>query len=459
MSWTIPAAVVFGVVTAAALAHNWQAHTVWARVAVHIGLAVDHPWPAAPRMSGSRRGFDVAVIQSRPYIAVEALGVDPWFSIEKVGPSARSTLPRIDTGGWDLDEGVRVCGDRDFALGLLDEKARRAAEEIVLDFDGRVVDGKIVFHVKRIHVVSAVIDTLLEFAESLRRPSSDDLPPRLARNALDDPSKSFRLQAFRQLAREFSAAAEVVSTARKLLRDPYDELRLEAARVLLDRDADLLHRVRAVEVLCRLAEGSDSGVGLRRSALDALVGTEASVEATSIASAILKDRGQPREMRLHALVVLARAKAVHELLAVQTVLDGVEGGRLARALGRCGDVAAQPRLVELMSHRDEHVRMLAIDALGAVGDAGAVHPLRWLAGEKTLIQTPLARRVEEAVLQIRHRLGGTQAGEISIVDPEPLEGAVSVAGDGGGSSEELRGGEVSLAPEEIAEEMTTEVRE
>lgn len=448
MSWISITAIaaVFGAGTATALVSNWRSRASWTRVGARLGLTLDGRWPAVPRMSGTIRGFDVVVTPSPPYIAVQVLGVDPWFTLEKAGPSAQLALPSIDIDGWGFDDTMRVCGDRDFALGLLKTSTRRAAESVVLDLDGRVTEGKIVVQVKEVHAVPQVIGPVLHLARVLRRPSSNDIPRRLANNAKSDSSKALRFHSFLQLVREFSGAPEVLPTACQLLKDQHDELRLEAANVVLGRDDDPLHRVRAAEVLSSLAARGDVGVGLRRSALDTMVRTEVSEQATTIALGILRDLGEPREMREHALVVLAHAKAVPELLALQTVFDGAERARLAWALGRSDDVAAQPRLLELLSHADEHVRMSAIEALGAVGDARAVLSLRQAAGEKTLIQTPLAQAVEDAVLQIRLRLGGSQAGEISIVGTETLEGAISTTKDDGDkSAEEARGGEISRA--------------
>ena len=444
MSWLIPLVLLFGAGTAAAsLTQNWNERGTWVRVGARLGLTLVSSWPAPLRLSGTIRGFDIAVTRSRlGKIVVQVLDIDPWFTLEEKGPSARMDVPPIDIDGWGFDEMMRVCGDRDFALGLLTMSTRAAADKVVLDLGGEVAEGKVSVPVRSIHSAPEAIGPMLCLAEALRRPTSDELPPLLAHNALEDVSKVFRFQCFQQLVREFSGTPEVLQTARQLLGDSDGELRLEAAVVLLDREDDPLHRVRTAEALFDLAARHDVEVELRCSALDAMVRSEVSGKATALASGILDDLEEPREMREHALVVLAQAKAVHELLAVETVYDGAERARLVWALGQCGDVAAQPRLLEMLSHRDEHIRLLAIDSLGAVGDAEAVHPLRRLAGEKTLIQTPVARRVEEAVLQIRHRLGGSQAGEISIVDPEPLEGAVSVAE---GEREGPEGGEVSLA--------------
>ena len=443
MSWI---SIVVGTVATALVAQGVSG-VVWARVGARLGLSLDRVWPAPPRLSGTLRGFVVVVTRALPRIAVQIHGVDPWFTLERDNAVAQATEPDIEVGDWGFDQVIRVRGDRDFALSLLDEETRRAAERVVLELDGRVADGMIEVPVQGIQSMPFVLHAMLDLANRLRRPTTEELPPLLARNARDDPSSGLRLRAFRNLVREFSDAPEVLPLARAFLGEKNklgekdEELRFEAACFLATGDEKEKTRRRAADELSRLAKRRDLAPDLRRRALEALARSDHSRQATILAASILRDRHQPREVRRASLLALERARAIEKLLEVETFGDATEASILARALGLCGDVAAQPRLLELLDQLNEGVRMATIEALGTIGNVRAVGPLRRAAGEKEFITSDLARAVEEAVLQIQARAGGSQAGEISIVATEPLEGAVSVAHD---EPDIPEGGEVSL---------------
>lgn len=452
MSW-IPTVLIFGA-TALSLLGTWQSRAAWAAMASRLGLRLDNSWPAAPGMSGTIREQTVVVKSVMPNIEVQVVEVDPWFTLEKDSPMAQSTQPDIEVGDWGFDEVIRVHGDRDFAFGLLDDETRLAAEKVVLTWDGRVADGKIVVRVKEIRSVPHVLDALLTLAEKLQRPSTEEIPSRLARNALNDQSTGFRVQAFRHLATVFSDAPETLPTARTLLDSTEDALRLEAAKSLAGgslASAGDEHE-RSLNILRGLASASGVEARVRCDAMDHLSRFAPHELALGVAEKILRRDQEPRDVRLSALDALAAAGAVDLLLRWHPGAspDGhpAETEQLAKTLGRCGEETAQPKLLELLEIDDVGIRIAAATALGVVGDVRAVPALRRVAGEKTLVKSPLARAVEEAVLQIQARAGGTQAGEISIVDPAPLEGAVSVAAD---EPDGPQGGEVSLALEEDTE--------
>lgn len=133
---------------------------------------------------------------------------------------------------------------------------------------------------------------------------------------------------------------------------------------------------------------------------------------------------------------MADAGAKDDLLKVQT--DGeVEAELLARALARF-DSSIQPRLLQLLEEAGDRTRLAAMRSLGQVGDLEAIRHLRRIADQDRFFESALAQQAEDAINEIKGRFEGSQRGEISISEVEPLEGAVSPSDD----SES--GGEVSL---------------
>lgn len=443
MSWPLW---IMGAVAAVAFlsALNQRSHTGWQAIALRTGLEVAAFPPMAPELRGQVRGFPVVVVQTQNRIAVRIPEVDPWFTLGRDNAVTRMIKPDIETGDPEFDDLIRIEGDRDFALGLLNQEARRAVVEVVTELDGKVENGQMEVTVGSIERVPDVLEPMVDLAEALVRPSSNDLPQRLAQSALEDSSQGFRLQAFRQLASEFIGAPELRSTARELLRAKSVAVRLEAAASLLvEGDPD--EKDFAARELVEQAAERVLEAPLRRRALESLTRTDRTDDVVYICRKILLERlDEPPEVRRAALAGLVEAGAVDVLVAVEPMGDPTEAEALARGLGRLGDPRAQPLLLDLLGDLEEQVRTAAAIALGAVGDAAAVEPLREAAGSRSVVLSPLARAVETAVQQIQSRLGGAQAGEISLAAVAPLAGAVSPAGD----SESSGGGEVSLTEEQ-----------
>ena len=178
---------------------------------------------------------------------------------------------------------------------------------------------------------------------------------------------------------------------------------------------------------------------IRRSALEALADSGNLRSAVPAMLDILqRPDEEPPVVRSAALEGLVRAGAKGELLQLQPV-GPAEAEALARGLGRF-DASAQPRLLQLLEHPQDRVRLAAAGSLGRVGDLGSIAALRRAAGEDRMFKTPMARAAERAIGEIKSRSGGSQRGEISLVAVAPLEGAISQA-DGAET-----GGEISLTP-------------
>lgn len=428
----------------------WSAHVVdarrkWGAAGSRARLTLDTPRLTPPRLRGVRRGFSVVVSGSTPLVQV--LDVDPGFTLGRDSAMARSIKPDIETGDAEFDEIIRVEGDRDFALGLLPADTRRHVVDLVGAEGVEVEGGRMEAKVDDIQQLPKLLSRMLHLAKLLRRPTIREIPARLAGHALEDASPGFRLQAFRHLASEFHGTDEAPTTAAALLETPHAELRLEAARALLEREGgeDAKYRSAAAMSLAGLTEKREADEWIRRRALEQLARSEETDAAVHVARRLLQPRDERPAMRRAALVALVHAGAFDVLLDLEPNDDPAELEVLAWCLGETGDVRAQPRLLDLLDYPRLTVGLAAAKALGAAGDVRAVSALRRAADAKGALRTPLIRVAKEAVEQIQTRLGGSQAGEISLVEPTPLEGAISPAGDGEGSSEESRGGEVSLA--------------
>lgn len=430
--------------------HVGTARRKWSAAGSRAGLELDSPRLTPPRLRGTQGGFSVVVSGSTPHIQI--LDVDPGFTLGRDSALARSIKPDIEIGEAEFDETIRVEGDRDFALGLLPAGTRRNVVDLVgaegVEVKGDQMEAKL----GDIEALPKLLPRMLHLAELLRRPAIEEIPARLASHALDDESPGFRLQAFRHLASEFHGTDEVPITARKLLLAPQYELRLEAARALLVRD-EAEDRRRAGRALVDLAAQRDAEEWLRRLALELLAGSAEGDAAVHVARSLLLRHDEQPAMRRAALDALAHAGAVDALLEVEPSDDAKELETFAQALGQTGDLRAQPRLLEMLETPTTLVAIAAARSLGAVGDVRAVAALRRAAETEGVHGTPLLRVAERAIEEIQSRLGGSQAGELSLVVPAPLEGAVSPveeSGDDGPSGGELsledRGGMIDDGP-------------
>ena len=422
-------------------AHVAPARRKWSAIGEQVKLQLDSPPLTPPRLRGVRRGLAVVVRGSPPVVMVQ--GVDPGFTLGRDSAMARSIKPDIEIGHAGFDEMIRVEGDRDLALAILHSGTRQQILGITEGVEVR--GGRMEVRIDDIEELSATLSRILYLAELLERPALHEVPARLADHALKDPSLGFRLQAFRHLAAEFHGTDEVHATAQALLDAAHDELRLEASQVLLRRDA-ADGRQRAAKNLAEMATKRQAEPWIRRVSLEWLAQSQEADVAAHVARRILLRRDELPAMRRASLQALARAGAWNELLSFEHSDDPKELEALATGLGESGEVRAQPRLLKLLEFPKVIVSLAAAKSLGAVGDVHAIPALRRATEAKGLFKTPVGGAAEEAIRRIQERLGGSQAGEISLVVPSPLEGAVSAVDEGGvGPSRNRRGGEVSLA--------------
>lgn len=435
---------------------------VWIDIGTELGLHAELGTVliGENRLSGRLRDFEVAVFPHDKAMGIDVFPVDPGFTLGRDSAMARMIKPDIETGSASFDDQIRIEGDSNSALALLGKEARRLTL-IVVDKGGTVANRRIRCTVPTLKHVADMLDPMLDLAKELRRPKPEEIPALLARRALEEPFTGVRLQAFRKLASSYYRSDELLETARALADTWEASLQLEACRVLLRERVSLhggdegrVEGARAADELMKLVAAGHVDTSVRRSALESVARSPFWEDHVPAMAELVREAGEePPEVRRAAISGLTRARALEPLLKVEPGDDVGEAETLARSLGSLGDAAAQPRLLDFLGHPDDRVRLAAAEALGAVGDAGAVEALRNATPVGVLAKLTLRRAVNTAIARIQDRLGGSQGGEISLTTLSPLEGAVSptsdargrsVGGAAAGDDDEL-GGEVSLA--------------
>ena len=414
----------------------------WREHAMELDLHYRSVFPMIGRLVGELDGFEVEIFKSRSgkrsSIVIEVRPVDPGFSLRRHPAIATQAVRNVLVGETELDQRVLIEGDAALALAALDPEIRRTLDIVVVHGDGVVDDGMIRSTVRSIDHAPSTLDAMLVLARELRRPSPDKVPFLLAQRARHDPLATVRLRAFRELA-SCHGSAPLLATARSLRESSELPLGLQALSVLLHEPAP--EGTAAAEDLIRLVKEKEFGVTLSRQALVALADSEFGELATSTLVAILADPGSYPSVRAAALQSLIRGRHLDELLALKPSSDAAEAARLARGLGSLRDVAAQPRLVEMLEHAEDGVRKAAAEALGEVGNLEAVRPLRAIVRSAGVLSLAVAQAAESAIAEIQGRAGNSQEGEISLVGVSQLDGAVSAV-DGAAVT---KGGEVSHA--------------
>ena len=426
----------------------------WKRAAPELGLEFQSNFLlASPRLAGRLRGFEVDVFLYGKAIRIEVHGVHPGFSLGRENAMARMIRSDFEVGDLEFDHRFRISGDEERAMALLGHDTRSALRRLFDNDQDAVADGMIRKLIFDLQEAGATLDPMLDLAEALRRPERKELPKLLSKRALEDTDPGVRRRAFHLLTTSSVFGNEARGTAQQLSDVADPALRLEAHRLLLRGSAP--EGAEAARQLMRMAR-NEPDPELRTRAIQSVASSAFRKQHVSdLADILRKASGNLQVVRRAALAALVRARALDELLQVELGDDPDEAVELARGLRRIGGASAQSaesaqtRLFELLEHPKAQVRVEAAKALGAVGDLRAVAKLRQALDSGVLAKLALGRAAESAIEQIQTRIGGSQAGEISLVDPDPLEGAVSTAeGDqddeANGAANTSSGGEVSL---------------
>lgn len=239
-----------------------------------------------------------------------------------------------------------------------------------------------------------VLAALLDIARRLLAP--EDVARAAARNAQSDPEPGVRIHHLRTVLSDAADPQLAQATYRAALADPAAEVRLEAAT----------------------ACGPEGEPVLRAMVADEQAPDRCRARAVRVLRAALST-----ERAEAALVQALRAHASMTALACLELLQARRPASIDAIVP-----TAEPALVEaLAQHGDE--RLAAAEALGRIGTAAAVLPLREAArahpGDGALRQV-----VRESVAAIQARLTGASPGQLALAGG--ASGHVSLAEDARG---------------------------
>lgn len=345
---------------------------------------------------------------------------------------------RFLTGDPEFDHRVLVGGDEVIALALLDNETRELVRRLVV-MGGTVDDSRIVVTQENVmlgleHSIKNGVRALEAAVNLTQRLAIEgpDLPKRLAHNAASDTNFAVRRQNLLALGRHFPQHPVCLRHYRATLADPWPEFRFLAA--------DFLSRLpgtepaiaaEAREVLTNLVQNTILPEELRARAITSLATREISPKHLRILKESVLDgvlaagKGGLLVAAIGSVAALERREYLPRLLELVPDALPAVALALAQALGQLGGPEVQPALLELLGHEDPAVWQATVEALGQAGDAGAVESLLALAhhgDKKHPAQAALA-----ALRSIQGRLLDAEAGQLSLVTPQGLEGALSPA--------------------------------
>jgi hypothetical protein len=391
-----------------------KSREAWSRAADDLGMTLASPH----EIRGSRSGLPVKVSGSGDEVGVkidlrgkipEHLFLDTeHFSLE----------PDVVIGDPAFDDRVRVFGPEPYLLATLDATNRGKLLREVVRFGTTVADGRMRRLCGQLGKAVEAVPELVEIAGHLVV-SGQEIPDRLARNALTDPVAGVRMRNLRKLIEEYRQAETVVTACRQVLLDDTarSELRFEAACYLQDEGLDQL---------CELALQDQVDAGLRVRAIEHLVRGRWYERSAPVLEALLAQPSLPPDVLVATIAALGRlghAAALPRMLEIARDADPRVTVEIARALGLIGDPASEPGLIELLATGDTRTRIAVARALRRIGTAAAVEPL--LAISRRFASRALKQEARAAIATIQERLTGAEAGQLSVSVVTDLDGALS----------------------------------
>ena len=327
--------------------------------------------PGPPGSAGLRVRREVTYKPGAREIEIGDKAFDETFSIE--GP--------IRVAAVLLDGKVRSL------LTRLNESCRRVGiigNDIVVElYDGQIPD-----------TLPLLMDIGERFSQA-RFSQAMDISQRLAENACQDPQVDVRILNLRLLARDFPGEPVTGEALRHACSDPSPRVRLQAALKLGGDGRD---------VLLELAEG--------------LADDECSAQAVAALGEML-----PFERGRDLLTTALRRRLLRTAQACLT------------SLVQSGHPVAVETLTKVLAREQGELAVAAAKALGKVGSAASVLPLKEIA-ENLSLDSELRRAARQSVAEIQSRVPGAH-------------GQLSLAGDEAGrlSMAEVEAGQLSLAPD------------
>ncbi|HBL31224.1 MAG TPA: hypothetical protein DD490_30730 [Acidobacteria bacterium] len=409
------------------LTRNGRRLELWRSALAQHGLKEEES-SRFPRARLTARSGSVAVritgARQENGIVVEVEGPE-GFSVLKLRRETLHLFQReIEVGDQAFDGTFFIEAPLAAAYGLLDASTRDQLTETNAGCGSfEIGDGRL-----RVEIAEEGLPDVLPRLLDLGRRFADLRNPerRIARNARRDPKSRVRLLNLQLLARECPGTPETLGVLRDACSDPNSAVRLRAAIELGAEGRDLL---------LTLAESSkDDAIS---SQAIAHLGGELPLELARkiLSHALRKGQGQTARACLEALG--HHGAAVVGLLArVLAERKGELAVAAAAALATTGEETAEPPLLQALQSEDDDLRKAAVAALGRVGTAAAVQPLKE-AAERSWTEIGLRRAARQAVAEIQSRLAGAAPGQLSLADAEA--GQLSLAAEAAGRLT-LRGG-------------------
>jgi hypothetical protein len=273
--------------------------------------------------------------------------------------------------------------------------------DIVAEF-GEVETSQLLAH------FSAALETLLVLADRLAPPTG--VVAQIIDNTRDEPEWRVRMENILLLVRQFPRHPATPAALEIACQDERQEVQLEAALSLGPEKAEATLR----EIAC--AEHSADPLAARAIvALDRRL-TREQLQGV-LSHALRTRRHETARTCLVALGNLGGPAVVEPLAKVLALLTGELAALAARALGATRAEAAEAPLLAALESSASDVRVAAAEALGRVGRAGAVLPLKEIAGQNR-VDTALRKAARESIAEIQSRLSGASPGQISLAAPE-----------------------------------------
>lgn len=377
---------------------NWISPCVTAAAGRLSVRLQDHP--------GGNDGRSTTITIVDPENGMHGLSLTPETSSTEMQKKLLGAR-EIEIGDGPFDAEFFVGGQPSKARALLDAQTRALLRSITPAAWLQLADGTLSAASLSgatyggVASLEPVLASLLEAAR--RMTSAADTAERLAHNALKDPVPSVRLQNVLVLLREFwgPRTRETLGAA---CQDRMPEIRLRAAAAIgsdglpmllelaHDHTLDDVWQAEAVKTLGRRLS-HDQAEAILTQALRSLRG--------ATAAACLRVLGSHGGAGVGVLV---------KVLAVES--DALAAAA-ARALAATRAEGAEAALVAALKRDGDETRCAAAEALGHMGTAAAVLPLKE-AAERHPRDRGLGRATRQAVAEIHSRLGTASPGQLSL---------------------------------------------
>jgi HEAT repeat protein len=338
-----------------------------------------------------------------------------WQSLRKI-VAGQDVL----TGDDEFDALIHVGKDEATALALLDSTTRARVRSFLRGWERSetaIADGWLTWRRRGATENTASLVGLARegvATAQLLTLERAEIRHRLAQNAGDDPCAGVRRRNLEVLGRVAPGSDLWLNCARTALDDVDGGVRAFAAMSLGHEELP-----RLLEIAARDPEAS-----VRAKVITHLAAFAGEALWPAIARALRK-----RDPHLKRAAILAAGATNYVALAPDIAKEAAHPEvsvveAVARCLGQLGAADTEAMLVSLLEHRADEVRVASAEALGKFGTVVAVEPL--LAHTSGVLKdATLKRAAQEAIASIQSRLGPVEMGRLSLTISAPLEGALS----------------------------------